>query len=59
MSNKVAECQGCIYNVPKTKGGQGRLCNGLTMKLYRRCPEWRISELIREGKKSNLIEIVE
>lgn len=43
--NKNPACQGCKYNTTKTKGGQGKICNGYTMKEFNRCPAWRISEL--------------
>ena len=44
MKNTNVKCQGCKYNTPKTQGGQGRMCNGYTMKDYNRCPEWVIHE---------------
>lgn len=43
-------CTGCKYNTPKTRGGQGRICNGYTRALYGRCPEW----VINEANKSDL-----
>jgi hypothetical protein len=36
-------CSECKYNTPKTKGGSGRNCNGITMEKYQRCPEWAIN----------------
>jgi len=53
MANKNEYCKGCLYNIPKTKGGYGRICNGLTMKKYNRCPEWRIEEARKERKTSD------
>ena len=49
MANKNVECKQCSYNIPKTKGGEGRICNGNTMKLHNRCPEWRINEARKSG----------
>ncbi len=49
MANKEVRCKECKYNVPKTQGGEGRICNGITMTRHNRCPEWRISERITEG----------
>ena len=58
MANKVKECNGktnaelpCAYNTTKKAGGFGKICNGSTMKSFGRCPEWRISEAIRNGVK--------
>ena len=48
MNNKCKNCTGCLYNTPKTKGGYGRVCDGLTMIKYGRCPEWRINEMIKK-----------
>lgn len=56
MPNKVEQCIGCIYNTAKNKGGLGMMCNGITQEEHGRCPEWRITELIREGKEGNVIE---
>lgn len=42
MPNLHPQCQGCKYNTPKTRGGQGRICNGFTQPT--RCPEWAIRE---------------
>ncbi len=36
-------CVGCIYNVPVKMGGEGWLCNGITMTQNNRCPEWVIN----------------
>lgn len=47
MTNKNQECRLCAYNIPKTKGGHGRMCNGLTIPTRNRCPEWRITEAIK------------
>ena len=52
MSNKVLACKDCPYNIPKTKGGFGRLCNGSTQETSERCPEWRIAEL-KENYENN------
>lgn len=41
---KAEACKGCEYNTPKTRGGKGRICNGVTMRDLRRCPEWVINE---------------
>jgi hypothetical protein len=48
MANKEKCCMGCPYNTTKMQGGRGKLCNGYTMKEYGRCPEWRISEMLKE-----------
>ena len=53
--NKDPRCQRCRYNTPKTKGGKGRLCNGLTMTKYSRCPEWVINEYLRDVKPRTLV----
>ena len=52
MSNTNRRCKECPYNKPKKAGGFGRICNGLTMAKYGRCPEWRISEIIRLTDKA-------
>ena len=44
MANTNLSCKHCVYNITKTKGGFGKLCNGYTVKQYGRCPEWRITE---------------
>ena len=50
MANKEEYCIGCAYNTFKTKGGEGKICNGSTMKNFNRCPEWRINEAIRNDE---------
>ena len=50
MPNHEPKCEGCQYNTPKTRGGQGKICNGYTMTEEGRCPQWRISE-IRESMR--------
>lgn len=45
--NNHPECRECEYNIPKTKGGKGRICNGFTQP--KRCPEWCINELRAKG----------
>ena len=45
MANKIEQCKPCPYNIPKTRGGYGRMCNGITQQRDNRCPEWRINEL--------------
>lgn len=47
--NSHPECLGCEYNTPKTKGGQGRICNGYTQPT--RCPEWVIHERQKQRRK--------
>lgn len=49
MANTQEYCKGCLYNIFKTKGGYGKICNGLTIKKYNRCPEWRINEVRKDG----------
>lgn len=52
MANKNPECQKCPYNIFKSKGGYGKVCNGYTMAEEKRCPEWRIKEMQRENEKA-------
>lgn len=41
---KDPRCIGCKYNVPKTLGGKGIICNQRTMVDHNRCPEWVIND---------------
>lgn len=47
-------CNGCRYNTPKAKGGDGRICNGYTMNDHNRCPEWVINEYIKDKQPKTL-----
>jgi len=46
-------CKKCPYNIPKARGGYGHLCNGYTMKKWRRCPQWVINERKKKGLMKN------
>jgi hypothetical protein len=48
--NKNNQCSECKYNTFKSKGGKGKICNGVTMEKYQRCPEWAINEYNSSGK---------
>ena len=52
--NTNPKCKDCLYNISKTKGGHGKICNGYTMQEFNRCPEWRISELRRQEAEAYL-----
>jgi len=49
--NNDLRCKGCRYNTFKTKGGNGKICNGITMTKHDRCPEWVINEYLSSSTK--------
>ena len=52
MGNENPECQKCPYNIFKSQGGYGKLCDGNTMAKKKRCPEWRINEMRKENEEA-------
>ena len=60
MGNTNQHCRYCRYNAYKTKGGKGKICNGETMRLKSRCPEWAINEYlqVKQPRTLKMSEVV-
>ena len=53
--NEDTRCKECRYNIFRTRGGKGKICNGSTMTQYSRCPEWVINEYMEKVKPKTMV----